>query len=52
LKAEIAKLSVKVLKLKLIKKELKFTFKLIRKPLRKPVKELIKVITDTALVKP
>jgi len=47
LKVRIVKLNVKFLKLKLIKKETKFTFKLIKKS----VKELIKAIVNIPSVK-
>jgi len=44
----MAKLSVKVLKLKLIKKEIKSTFKLIKKSAKEPVKTII----NTPLIRP
>jgi len=47
LKAKIAKLSVKVLKFKPIKKEIKFALKLIKKSIKEPVK----AITNTPSVK-
>ena len=48
LKVKIAKLSVKVLKLKPIKKEIKSAFKLIRKSTKEPVK----AVANISLVRP
>jgi len=48
LKVKMAKLSVKVLKLKPIKKEIKSAFKFTKKSAKEP----IKTVTNTPLIKP
>jgi len=48
LKVKMAKLSVKVLKLKLIKKETKSALKLIKKSVKEPVK----AVANTPLIRP